>query len=130
MLNLVARRNWFYIVSALILVPGIISLLIPPRLKPGIEFTSGTTFSFRYADTADRDAVEALLAEPRQRPVVKANRHQPASSPRLLCQTIVIRPIHHLLLLIRHIIFIFVVLHHQVAPSGSCKLHHSIRGCL
>lgn len=63
MLNLVARRNWFYIVSALILVPGIISLLIPPRLKPGIEFTSGTTFSFRYAQAADRDAVENLLAE-------------------------------------------------------------------
>lgn len=63
MLNLVARRNWFYIASALILVPGIISLLIPPRLKPGIEFTSGTTFSFRYAQAADRDAVEDLLAD-------------------------------------------------------------------
>jgi len=49
MLNLVLRRNWFYLFSALVLLPGAISLLIPPRLKPGIEFTSGTTFSFRYA---------------------------------------------------------------------------------
>jgi preprotein translocase subunit SecF len=63
MLNLVARRNWFYIVSALVLVPGIISLLIPPRLKPGIEFTSGTSFSFRYAEPATRDQVDNLLAD-------------------------------------------------------------------
>jgi preprotein translocase subunit SecF len=64
MLNLVARRNWFYIASLLVLIPGSISLLIPPRLKPGIEFTSGTTFSFRYAeqtDTSDvRDLIEGL----------------------------------------------------------------------
>ena len=35
-LNLVAKRNWFYLFSFLIMVPGIISLLIPPRLQPGI----------------------------------------------------------------------------------------------
>ena len=39
MLNLVARRNWFYLFSIVLLIPGIISLLIPPRLRPGIEFT-------------------------------------------------------------------------------------------
>jgi preprotein translocase subunit SecF len=61
MLNLVARRNWFYAVSILILVPGIISLLIPPRLKPGIEFTSGTSFAFRYAQDATSDDVRGIL---------------------------------------------------------------------
>ena len=61
MLNLVSRRNWFYAVSILILVPGIISLLIPPRLKPGIEFTSGTTFAFRYAQDATSDDVRDVL---------------------------------------------------------------------
>ena len=35
MLDLVSKRNWFYLISGLLLVPGIISLLIPPRLKPG-----------------------------------------------------------------------------------------------
>ncbi len=63
MLNLVAKRKWFYIVSGLLLVPGLISLLIPPRLQPGIEFTSGTTFSFRFAEEASRGEVEDLLAE-------------------------------------------------------------------
>ncbi len=63
MLNLVAKRKWFYIFSAVLLVPGLISLLIPPRLQPGIEFTSGTTFSFRFAEEASRGQVEDLLAE-------------------------------------------------------------------
>jgi preprotein translocase subunit SecF len=61
MLNLVEKRNWFYLASALLLIPGIISLLIPPRLKPGIEFTSGTQFSFRYAQQVDSDQVRSIL---------------------------------------------------------------------
>jgi preprotein translocase subunit SecF len=63
MLNLVAKRHWFLLASLLVLIPGTISLLIPPRLKPGIEFTSGTNFSFRYAEETSTDAVDDLLAE-------------------------------------------------------------------
>ena len=62
MLNLVARRNWFYLVSFLLVIPGAISLLIPPRLQPGIEFTSGTTFSFRYAQPATSVQVKSLIS--------------------------------------------------------------------
>jgi preprotein translocase subunit SecF len=63
MLNLVARRNWFYLLSAALLIPGAISLMIPPRLKPGIEFTSGTTFSFTYAQPATSEQVKALISD-------------------------------------------------------------------
>lgn len=62
MLNLVAKRNWFYAISLVLLLPGIVSLLIPPRLKPGIEFTSGTTFAFIYAEPATVDGIEQALA--------------------------------------------------------------------
>jgi len=62
MLNLVAKRNWFYLLSAIVVLPGVISLMIPPRLKPGIEFTSGTTFSFRYKEPTSSDAVKSLLS--------------------------------------------------------------------
>jgi preprotein translocase subunit SecF len=61
MLNLVAKRNWFYLASLLMLVPGLISLAIPPRLNPGIEFTAGTTFAFRYAEQASSDDVKDVL---------------------------------------------------------------------
>ena len=63
MLNLVARRNWFYLFSFLLVIPGAISLLIPPRLQPGIEFTSGTTFSFRYAETTTSEQVKSLISK-------------------------------------------------------------------
>jgi preprotein translocase subunit SecF len=62
MLNLVAKRNWFYLFSFLLVVPGVISLMIPPRLKPGIEFTSGTTFSFRYAEPTTSEQVKSLVS--------------------------------------------------------------------
>ena len=62
MLNLVAKRNWFYLFSFLLVIPGVISLLIPPRLQPGIEFTSGTTFSFRYAQPTSSEAVKKLIS--------------------------------------------------------------------
>ncbi len=62
MLNLVAKRNWFYLLSFLVILPGAISLMIPPRLKPGIEFTSGTTFSFRYAENTTTEQVRSLLS--------------------------------------------------------------------
>jgi preprotein translocase subunit SecF len=62
MLNLVARRNWFYLFSFLIVIPGVFSLMIPPRLKPGIEFTSGTTFSFRYAEQTTSEQVKSLIS--------------------------------------------------------------------
>ncbi len=63
MLNLVKRRNLFYLISVLLLVPGLISLIFPPRLHLGIEFTSGTTFSFRYADPVTRGEVEQVLKD-------------------------------------------------------------------
>jgi preprotein translocase subunit SecF len=62
MLDLVSKRNLFYLVSILFLVPGAISLLIPPRLRAGIEFTSGTTFSFRYAQQVTSEQVRDALS--------------------------------------------------------------------
>lgn len=47
-LNLVGNRRWYYALSIAIMVPGLISLAIPPSLRPGIEFTSGTTFTARF----------------------------------------------------------------------------------
>ena len=62
MLNLVSKRNWFYLFSFVVVIPGVISLMISPRLRPGIEFTSGTTFSFRYKDQTSTDQVQKLLS--------------------------------------------------------------------
>jgi preprotein translocase subunit SecF len=63
MFDFVRRRNFYYLLSLLVLVPGIISLAIPPSLKPGIEFTGGTTFTVRFAQNVHQDALRSALSE-------------------------------------------------------------------
>jgi protein-export membrane protein SecD/preprotein translocase SecF subunit len=61
--NLVERRWLYFGISALVLLPGIVSLMVPPALKPGIEFTSGTTFTLRFEQQVDPEAVRSALAD-------------------------------------------------------------------
>lgn len=63
MLDFVAKRNWYYLLSLLFIIPGGISLLIPPALVPGIEFTSGTTFTIQFSQPVAQDALRAFLAQ-------------------------------------------------------------------
>jgi len=63
MFDFVKRRDFYYLLSLLVLVPGIISLIIPPSLKPGIEFTGGTTFTVRFAQPVHQDALRTALSE-------------------------------------------------------------------
>jgi preprotein translocase subunit SecF len=63
MLDLIGKRNLYYILSLALLVPGIISLLIPPRLVPGIEFTSGTTMTLQFTEPVDTEQVRTAFAE-------------------------------------------------------------------
>lgn len=63
MIDFVGKRNWFYLASLIVLIPGAISLLIPPRLKPGIEFTSGTTFSVKFTVNVSSEDLKAALAD-------------------------------------------------------------------
>ncbi len=49
-LDFVKRRGFYYALTAVILVPGIVSLLISPSLRPGIEFSSGATFTVQFED--------------------------------------------------------------------------------
>jgi preprotein translocase subunit SecF len=57
-LDLVGRRGWFYLFSFLMLLPGTIALFIPPSLKPGIDFTSGSTFTVRFEQPVTKDALK------------------------------------------------------------------------
>jgi preprotein translocase subunit SecF len=63
MFDFVRRRDFYYLLSLLVLVPGIISLAIPPSLRPGIEFTGGTTFTVRFAQYVHQDALRSALSD-------------------------------------------------------------------
>ena len=56
-MDIVGNRRWYFLISALLLLPGIISLIVPPALRPGIDFTSGTAITI----VADRPVSEADL---------------------------------------------------------------------
>ena len=70
MLDFVGKRNWFYLLSLLVLLPGIVSLLVPPALKPGIEFSSGNMVEVRFQNPvqeADLRAEMSTLGHPEAR---------------------------------------------------------------
>ena len=54
LLDFISKRYIYLIFSAIIIVPGLISLAIPPGLRPGIEFTSRSLMTLRFADPPDQ----------------------------------------------------------------------------
>jgi preprotein translocase subunit SecF len=60
--DFVGKRHLFYLLSLLVLIPGVVSLLIPPALKPGIEFSSGSTFSVRFQKEVDQEDLRATVS--------------------------------------------------------------------
>src|SRR5205814_8766230 len=63
MIYFVSRRFWFYLFSLLIVIPGIVSLVLPGGLRKGIEFSSGTTFTARFnTDVSEQDFRGALAS--------------------------------------------------------------------
>ena len=60
-MDIVGKRAWFFLISALIILPGVISLIIPPALKPGIDFTSGAILDVTFMESVDEDAIRSEL---------------------------------------------------------------------
>lgn len=47
MIDFIGKRNWFFIISAIIIIPGIASLVVF-GLKPGVDFSSGTAMTLQF----------------------------------------------------------------------------------
>ena len=70
MLDIVGKRGWYFLFSALIIVPGILSMLAPPGwlsgnsgLQPGIDFTSGSVFNVTFAASVNEADVRERMTE-------------------------------------------------------------------
>ena len=48
--DFIGRRGFYFLLSGLLLVPGVISLAAPPHIHTGIEFSSGATFTLKFDD--------------------------------------------------------------------------------
>ena len=45
-------RPWFFLLSALIILPGVVFLILSPGLKPGIDFTGGSSLTVQFPELA------------------------------------------------------------------------------
>ena len=62
MYDIVGKRRWYFLFSALITIPGIVFILLG-GLKPSVDFTGGTVWQVRYANDPSPAEVQAALVE-------------------------------------------------------------------
>jgi preprotein translocase subunit SecF len=62
MYDIVGKRRWYFLFSALITVPGLIFIILG-GLKPSVDFTGGTVWDIRYASNPSAAAVQAALVD-------------------------------------------------------------------
>jgi len=69
-LNVVGKRGWYFLFSALIIVPGLVSLMIPSGwlsldsgLKAGIDFTSGSVMNVSFVNPVDEEDIQERMNE-------------------------------------------------------------------
>ena len=62
-LDLVGLRHWLFAVSAVLVLASLALLAVPPSLRPGIEFTSGTTALLRFDRPVEQAALREAYAE-------------------------------------------------------------------
>jgi len=62
-LDFVGKRYWFLLVSVIVIVPGVVFLIIAPGLRPGIDFTGGSTTTVAFKDDTSQEAVRQLMVD-------------------------------------------------------------------
>lgn len=60
--DLVSKRYWFFLLSIVVIIPCVISLILPGGLRPGIDFTSGSIMTFRFEQPTDQATVREAYA--------------------------------------------------------------------
>ncbi len=68
MFDVIGKRRWFYLVSLILTIPGLVFILLTPFTDAGLQFTidytGGTKWEIRFEDPAvTPDQVEAVFAE-------------------------------------------------------------------
>ncbi len=63
MIDLIGKRFWYFLASAVVIVVGLFSLLLPGGLKWGIEFTAGSAMTLSFDAGVDQAQLREELAE-------------------------------------------------------------------
>jgi len=60
-LDFVSKRKWFFLLSLLVIAPGVVFLAIAPGLKAGIDFTGGSSTTFQFSDPVEQEELRGQL---------------------------------------------------------------------
>ena len=60
--HLASRRNLWYMISLIVILPGVLSLIVF-RLNPGIDFTGGAIWDIEFQQDITTEQVSAVLAD-------------------------------------------------------------------
>jgi preprotein translocase subunit SecF len=68
MFNIVEKRHWYFLLSAIIIIPGLVAMIYAiimfgSPVKLSIDFTGGTLLELRFEETAQPADVREVLAE-------------------------------------------------------------------
>ena len=62
-MDFVGKRYWFFLVSLLVIAPGVLFLIIAPGLDPGIDFTGGSSTTLEFSERVEQDRLRLELAD-------------------------------------------------------------------
>lgn len=62
MIDIVNKRNWFFLISILLLIPCIISMVVS-GFKLGIDFSSGTLMTLRFGQNIEQSVLRDQMAQ-------------------------------------------------------------------
>ncbi len=62
-MDIVGKRRWYFLLSAIVLVPGIISLFIPPAIKAGTDFSSGSAIEITFESEVEEENVRDAMGD-------------------------------------------------------------------
>ena len=60
-MDFISRRNWFFIISFVVMLVSIISLLIPDGLNTGLEFTGGSSMTLEFQEDVSQEELRSQL---------------------------------------------------------------------
>lgn len=60
-MDFVGKRNWFFLFSFLVILPGVVFLIINPGLRLGIDFTGGSTMTINFSSEVSQEELRTEL---------------------------------------------------------------------
>ena len=63
-MDFAGKRKWFFLISLLVILPGMV-FLVPPidGLKAGLDFTGGSSLTLLFSESVDQEEVRTVMAD-------------------------------------------------------------------